>query len=104
MTEAGETDGYSVADHLEEFRAVPPEPIKFDYVLVNTRQAPGRLLEDYREEGAQQVVFDYDRVKEYDCEVLTGNFMSIGDHLRHDIQSVTNEIHGIIDRGTMKRQ
>lgn len=104
MTEAGETEGLSVADHLEKFREVPPEPIEFDYVLVNTRQAPRRLLEDYEEEGAEQVVFDYDRVKEYNCEVLTGNFMSIGDHLRHDIQSVTNEIHGIINREVMKQR
>jgi uncharacterized cofD-like protein len=102
MTEAGETEGYSVADHLEKFREIPPEPIEFDYVIVNTRQAPERLLEDYREEGSEQVVFDYDRVKNFDCELLTGNFMSIGEHLRHDIQRLTDEIQGIINREAMK--
>lgn len=102
MTEAGETDGYTVADHLEKFREVPPEPVEFDYVLVNTRQAPQRLLKEYEAEGADQVIFDYDRVKEYDCEIRTGSFMSIGDHLRHDVESVTEEVRRILEHERMQ--
>lgn len=101
MTESGETNGYSVADHLEKFLEIPPEPIKFDHVFVNTRQAPGRLLEEYEEEGADQVVFDYDRVKEFDCEVHTGNYMSIGNHLRHDIDAITTGLEKLLDRERM---
>lgn len=96
MTEPGETGDFTVADHLEQFRDVPPEPIEFDHVLVNTRQAPQELREEYEKEGASQVVFDYDRVNDFDAEIHTGNFMSVGDHLRHDIPAVTREIELVL--------
>ncbi len=98
MTEAGETEGFTVADHLEKLQQVPPKPIDFDHVVVNTRQAPEDLLREYQEEGASQVVFDYERVKEFGCEIHAGNFMSIGDHLRHDVEAVSNRISRIVER------
>lgn len=100
MTEAGETDGYSVGDHLQKFREIPPEPIEFDHVIVNTRQVPPQALEEYREEGASQVVFDYSRVNEFSCQIHTGNFMSVGEHLRHDVDAVINEIQWILQEHT----
>lgn len=96
MTEPGETEDYTVADHLQKFRDVPPEPIEFDHVFVNTRQAPQELREEYEKEGARQVVFDYDRVNEFDAELHAGNFMSVGDHLRHDIQAVKREVELVL--------
>lgn len=96
MTELGETEGFTVADHLQKFRDVPPEPIEFDHVLINTRQAPQDLREEYEKEGSQQVVFDYDRVNEFGAELHTGNFMSVGDHLRHDVQAVKREIELVL--------
>jgi uncharacterized cofD-like protein len=102
MTESGETEGYTVADHLEKFRDVPPEPVTFDHIIVNTRQAPERLLREYEEEGASQVIFDYDRVKQFECEIHTGNFMSIGDHLRHDVDAVTRRINQILGRESVR--
>ncbi|MFB6344614.1 MAG: uridine diphosphate-N-acetylglucosamine-binding protein YvcK [bacterium] len=96
MTEPGETEDYSVADHLEKFREVPPQPVEFDHVFLNTRQAPRELREEYEREGARQVVFDYDRVSQFDAEIHTGDFMSVGDHIRHDIEAVKREVELVL--------
>ncbi|HEX2445484.1 MAG TPA: gluconeogenesis factor YvcK family protein, partial [Vicinamibacterales bacterium] len=50
MTQPGETDGYTVEDHLDAIlRHVPGKPL--DYVLVNTTSIPADVAEHYHQEG-----------------------------------------------------
>jgi uncharacterized cofD-like protein len=54
MTQPGETEGYTVEDHLDAIlRHVPGRPI--DYALVNTTPLAVDVLEHYRREGAERV-------------------------------------------------
>jgi uncharacterized cofD-like protein len=54
MTQPGETDGYTVEDHLDAIlRHVPAKPL--DYVLVNTTEVPPDVAEHYRREGGERV-------------------------------------------------
>lgn len=99
MTEAGETDDYTVKDHLDAFRSIPPEPILFDHVLVNIRQAPKSIRSEYQKEGAEFVQYDYNALRDYPGKIHTGDFLAIEDDvLRHDIEEVCNTIEAIIQR------
>ncbi len=84
MTEPGETDDYTVSDHLDVFRSIPPQPVHFDHVLVNTRRAPSEVRERYEEEGSEQVVLDYGNIRSFECEVHPGDYLNTGEPLRHD--------------------
>jgi uncharacterized cofD-like protein len=54
MTQPGETDGYTVEDHLDAIlRHVPGKPL--DYVLVNTTSIPADVAEHYHQEGGERV-------------------------------------------------
>lgn len=98
MTQAGETANYTVSDHVRTLKEIPPTPIEFDYLLVNTRQAPRSALEEYEKEGAEQVVFDYDNLKDFDCEVYTGDFLTTGNPLRHDVTEVRIALEDIFSQ------
>jgi uncharacterized cofD-like protein len=54
MTQPGETDGYSLEDHLEAIREHTNAEL-FDYVLVNSSAVPQDVLEAYAEQQAEPV-------------------------------------------------
>lgn len=98
MTEAGETDDYSVKDHLDAFRAIPPDPLTFDHVLVNIRQAPKSIREEYEKENARFVQYDYNQLRDYPGKIHTGDYLTIEDGvLRHDIRAVCGTIESILN-------
>ncbi len=96
MTQPGETDGFSVSDHLQVFKEIPPEPVEFDHLLVNVRQAPAAIRKEYEKEGAAQVRFDYEKVKKYDLKVHARNYLDVGDHLRHDVDALVAQLQRIV--------
>jgi uncharacterized cofD-like protein len=59
MTEPGETDGYSVADHLRALatHGLPPEAL--DYVVLNTSPIAPKVLARYETDGAKPVSADF---------------------------------------------
>ena len=58
MAEPGETDGYTVSDHVQA--VLDHAPMKLDYVLVNSAIAPEELIKQYiREELLEQ----FNRIK-----------------------------------------
>jgi uncharacterized cofD-like protein len=57
MTEPGETEGYTLADHLEAIRSHVGFDL-FDYVLVNTRPVNTSAATDYARRGSRPVVRD----------------------------------------------
>jgi uncharacterized cofD-like protein len=97
MTEAGETDGFTVKDHLEAFREVPPEPMVFDHVLVNIRQPPKSVRTEYEKEGAEFVKYDYNQLRDYPGTIHTGDYIAVEDGvLRHDIRAVRRALESIL--------
>ncbi|MEM0952219.1 MAG: gluconeogenesis factor YvcK family protein [Cyanobacteria bacterium P01_H01_bin.74] len=62
MTQPGETDGYSVGDHLQAILDHAPYPGILDGVIVNNA-LPEALLKRYIEYGHEQVKFDPERIK-----------------------------------------
>jgi uncharacterized cofD-like protein len=54
MTEPGETDGYSLADHLGAIRAHTGFDL-FDYILVNRAPLPADVVAQYEADGAHLI-------------------------------------------------
>ena len=57
MTEPGETDGFSLDDHLRVIREHTNFDL-FDYILVNRRPLPASLVTPYVSQGSQPVRYD----------------------------------------------
>ena len=67
MTQPGETDGYSVTNHVEAILSHAPG-ISLDYVLVNNQPAPEKIIERYRQ---KELSGKFAQIKMHTEEVLS---------------------------------
>ncbi|MGC8832457.1 MAG: gluconeogenesis factor YvcK family protein [Armatimonadota bacterium] len=95
MTQPGETDGYAASDHVRaierQFNGRP-----FDYVVVNTRTPAEEVLRRYAKEGAYWVRPDVDRIRQMGYRVLTGDFISDQDLVRHDSMALAKAVLSLV--------
>lgn len=95
MTQPGETDGYTVYDHVRAIYDHVGRPI-FDKVLVNTGQVPSPYLEQYAQEGAHPVRYEPGSLDSFNCEVIEEPLLMINDYLRHDAHKVARIVMGFL--------
>ncbi len=92
MTQPGETEGYTVSDHIRELFSHSSSKL-FDRCLVNTAVAAAELLELYQAEGASPIVFDEDAVKTLGVECFTAPLADCADgRVRHNPERLAQEI------------
>jgi len=96
MTQPGETDGYSVFDHIEAIHRHSLEGI-IDYCIVNTALIPEDMKKKYLEDGAEPVRLDADKVNDAGIKIISGDFVSIKDsYLRHDPNKLASAVIDIV--------
>src|SRR5271167_1285399 len=88
MTQPGETQHYSVADHV---RAIYEHSRKglFDYVIVNRKPVPPRLLRRYRAQGAEPVQQSLGELRRMGLRYITGDLLHHNKVVRHDQARLT---------------
>ena len=90
MTQPGETDHYSVADHIKAIdRACGKKT--FDAVLVQRKLPPEELIERYAEESSHPVTVDREAIAQLGRRVVIANVMDeeVAKHsVRHDSQQL----------------
>ena len=92
MTQAGESDHYTAADHLQAIYDHLGSGI-FDTVLVNDNlDIPPSLLQRYAEEGAYPVQPDLKRLRKMGVQVVTADVLSQGEVVRHDPEKLAKVI------------
>jgi uncharacterized cofD-like protein len=95
MTQRGESDAFTCAEHLVAFQANVPGRL-FDYVVVNTGVPSQATLEKYRDFHQEFVAPDIDRVASMGYRPVTGDFMSDVDFVRHDPARLAEKIMGLL--------
>ncbi len=86
MTQPGETDGYTVADHIRAIDRICGISI-FDAVLVQGRSPSPEALRIYADEYSHPVFLDREEVKKLGKRIVTVNVMSENPqnhNIRHD--------------------
>jgi uncharacterized cofD-like protein len=88
MTQPGETQHYSVADHV---RAIyhHTRPGLFDFVVVNSEPVTPRLLRRYRSQGAEPVDPSLDELQQLGLRYITGKLLQEESVVRHDQERLT---------------
>lgn len=97
MTQPGETEGYTVSDHISELFRHSSNRL-FDMCLVNDKPPPPELISRYSEEGAAQIHVDADRIKSLGVELFQAPFAE--QHrglLRHNPEVLSMEIMRIFN-------
>ena len=94
MTQLGETDEYSVADHIDAIDRACGERL-FDSVLVHQGSFSGRSLTTYAAEEAYPVSCDRKAIAQMGCQVVQDNILDINPstgHIRHHPQRLAKTL------------
>ncbi len=83
MTQHGETDGFTVTDHVEALVNHSKKNI-VNYCLVNSGRLDYNLLLRYSQEKSFPVIFDRERLKKFGVGVFEADVVSRSDYLHHD--------------------
>ncbi len=101
MTQPGETDDMTAADHLEALLDNAGTRV-CDYVIVND-EPPSKLLEAYAEEGQVPVKPDIERIRAAGLTPVRAQVISETATVRHDPEKLAHVVIGIIDRSVAQR-
>ena len=92
MTEPGETDGYSVYEHVRELFKHAGGKL-FDYCLINNEPTPPEVLMKYRASGAEPVREDEPAVREAGVEIRRAPVAAdLSNLVRHDSDKLAREV------------
>ncbi len=91
MTQANESLGLSASQHIRRIYDHAGGPI-FDYAIINTAPVSPEMLLRYAAEGSLPIEPDLDRVEVMGVQCVVGNFLSEGDVLRHNPETVTGAL------------
>ena len=102
MTQPGETDDYSVSDHLAAVHRHIGHHI-FDYVIVNDGEIQPQVQSLYAEQGSKAVHLDLEEVKRRGYKVIADKLVLFRTYLRHDAARLSEHIYQLVE-GWMSRK
>ncbi len=89
MTQPGETDGYTVADHIRAIHEHTRGRI-IDWVVINHAPISPRLLRCYRADGAEPVVPDLPELQRMGLRCIFDDLVEEDGVVRHDASRLTH--------------
>lgn len=92
MTQPGETDYFSVSDHLRVIEHHIGHRL-FDYIIVNEGHIPEHVQQRYAEKGACPVTLDLDKVELSGYQVIADRLVQYHKYLRHDARRLSDHIY-----------
>ncbi len=97
MTQPGETDGYSVCDHIRAM-VNHSHPRILDYCIINTGEVPTDIRRRYASQNAYFVINDRRKIENMGYRVIEDDFTTIEkDVIRHDPIKLAKIILGLIE-------
>lgn len=102
MTQPGETDNYTVSDHLEAIRFHVGSQL-FDYVIVNSGEIPLQVQDRYAEQSAKAVHLDLEEVTKSGYQVIADSLALFHMYLRHDTDKLSHHICKLVENWVYER-
>jgi len=91
MTQPGETDGYSLCDHLDAIERHAGGRL-FDYAIVHRGSIPPDMERMYAERGARVVHPDVEEAEKRGYRVVTDYLAQFTTYVRHDAARLSDHI------------
>ncbi len=96
MTEPGQTDNYSITDHLEALFAHTGKEI-IDYCIADTGEIVPEYVRKYNQEGQDIVLQDIDKATKKGIKIIHKHLSKIeGEYIRHDSDTIASSIIELI--------
>ncbi|MGN1299305.1 MAG: uridine diphosphate-N-acetylglucosamine-binding protein YvcK [Candidatus Scatovivens sp.] len=96
MTEPGQTDNYSLSDHIRAIKAHVGDGV-FDYCLADEGYVVPEYIRQYNKEGSDIVESDIDRASKFNVKIISRNMSCIkNNRIRHNPDIIANTIIELI--------
>lgn len=107
MTQPGETEGFSLQDHLDALGA-HINVSGIDYAIVNDEPIPEDLRRRYRDDGAEPVELDTPEANAYGLELVKADLLDVvklddKPTIKHDAKRLTETIAQVTRRALAER-
>lgn len=102
MTQPGETDNYSVSNHLDAIHAHIGRHL-FDYVIVNDGEIPPQVQSLYAEKGSTAVHLDLEEVTRRGYKVIADTLVLFRTYLRHDAAKLSDHIYHLVEDWMLRK-
>jgi uncharacterized cofD-like protein len=96
MTQPGESDGLSVADHVDALVRHSRNKLLFSRILLNKTVPSPDLLHRYSAEGAMMVNVDKPRLVSMGLECLEHDLLAEGHVIRHDPDKLARALYAMM--------
>jgi len=97
MTQPGETDGFSVSDHIKALLKHSHEQV-LDYCVVNNGEVPAEILKRYSQDNSVLVVNDRKKTENLGYRLVEEDFIMIQDGvIRHDPEKLAKIVLSFIE-------
>ncbi len=96
MTQPGETDGYTAADHARAIIDHVGDGL-FDYIIVNGEKGSDEVMKRYEAEGAFPVKVDEKRLKDMNLKIIEKKLLMSDSYLRHDPDALAEVIYRLYE-------
>jgi uncharacterized cofD-like protein len=83
MTQPGETDRMSMADHIRAIHRHTKRKL-IDWVVINEQEISREVAKRYRAQGAEPVAADFSELEKLGLRYVTGNLLEEHAVIRHD--------------------
>lgn len=103
MTQPGETDNYTVSNHLDAIHAHIGHHL-FDYVIVNDGEIPPQVESQYAELGAKAVHLDMEEVESRGYKVIADRLVLFRKFLRHDADRLSHHIYKLVENWMLRKR
>ncbi|WP_195574829.1 gluconeogenesis factor YvcK family protein [Paenibacillus sp. 1001270B_150601_E10] len=103
MTQPGETDNYTVSDHLTAVQEHVGSQL-FDYVIVNDGEIPPQVQDLYAEKGSTAVQLDLDEVTKQGYKVIADSLVLFRTYLRHDAAKLSHHIYQLVEDWMLRKR
>lgn len=97
MTQRGESDGMSAADHVEALVCHSRGRLLFSRILLNNAVPSLELLKRYENEGATLVVNDKERLDSMGLEHIESDLLARDRVIRHDPDSLARAVYSMLE-------
>lgn len=96
MTQPGETDGYSVADHVQAINRQMGRKI-IDFVLANKSEINPAMLEKYAKNGAHPVVINKKEISQTGAILISADLVDQKTGVTHDTMKLADVLFDLIN-------
>jgi len=98
MTQSGETDEYTLADHVNEVEKYLGNNV-LDYVFVNDTLITDEMIEEFKQVNSKPVIIDIENIKNKNTKIINSDYiLTMPGKILHNNKRISKDIMELIKK------